>query len=85
MICEFDQKEYIIEAEEQLNSTLFANSDKDLILNKSSTLFKTVKGRLLINEDEFKYSHFEFKKNCNIGKLHLPPKTHKSLLNIPEI
>ena len=39
----------------------------------------------MINEDEFKYSHFEFKKNCNIGKLHLPPKTHKSLLNIPEI
>ena len=39
----------------------------------------------MINEDEFKYSHFEFKKNCNIGKLHLPPKIHKSLLNIPEI
>ena len=36
-----------------------------------------------ITEKEHKYCSYEFKKNCNIGKLYLLPKMHKSLENVP--
>ena len=34
-------------------------------------------------EKELKYFSYEFKKSCNLGKLYLLPKTHKSLENFP--
>ena len=36
-----------------------------------------------ITEKEFKYFSYEFKKSCNLGKLYLLPKIHKSLENVP--
>ena len=32
---------------------------------------------------EFKHLSFEYKKNNNLGKLYLLPKTHKRLKDIP--
>ena len=36
-----------------------------------------------ITEKELKYFIYEFKKSCNLGKLYLLPKIHKSLENVP--
>ena len=35
-----------------------------------------------ITEKELKYFSYEFKKSCNLGKLYLLPKIHKSLENV---
>ena len=36
-----------------------------------------------ITEKELKYFSYEFKKSCNLGKLYLLPKIHKSIKNVP--
>ena len=36
-----------------------------------------------ITEKDLKYFSHEFKKSCNLAKLYLLPKIHKSLENVP--
>ena len=49
----------------------------------SNRFSKNLKMKGHITEKEFKYFSYEFKKSCNLGKLYLLPKIHKSLENVP--
>ena len=60
---------------------------KDKILSQlvdcSNRFFKNFKMKGRIMEKELKYFSYEFKKSCNLGKLYLLPKIHKSIKNVP--
>ena len=46
-------------------------------------MFKNLRIKGLISEEELKYFSFEYKKATNLGKLYLLPKIHESLKNVP--
>ena len=60
---------------------------KDKILSQlvdcSKRFLKNLEMKGHITEKELKYFSYEFKKSCNLGKLYLLPKIHKSLDNVP--
>ena len=84
-----DRNDYLREAEKQLeNPSMYRKGAfKEKILSQlvdcSNRCFKNLKMKGHITEKELKYFSYEFKKNCNLGKLYLLPKIHKSLENVP--
>ena len=62
-----------------------AFKDKTLsqLVDCSNRFFKNLKLKGHITEKELKYFSYEFKKSCNLGKLYLLSKIHKSLENVP--
>ena len=53
------------------------------LVDCSNRFFKNLKMKGHIMEKELKYFSYEFKKSCNLGKLYLLLKIHKSLENVP--
>ena len=45
--------------------------------------FKKLNSSGYISCREMKYFTYDYEKVCNLGKLHLLPKIHKRLLNVP--
>ena len=62
-----------------------AFNDKTLsqLVRCSNRFFRNLKMKGHITEKELKYFSYEFKKSCNLGKLYLLPKIHKSIENVP--
>ena len=88
-IVVWDRNDYLREAEKQLEDPNVYRkvAFKDKILSQlvdcSNRFFKNLKMKGHITEKELKYFSYEFKKTCNLGKLYLLPKIHKSLENVP--
>ena len=84
----WDRWDYIKEAEKQLrDSTHYEeiNYDKKVLsqlVESSNKYFKKLNSRGYISYKEMKYFKYEYKKACNLGKLHLLPKIDKRL-NVP--
>ena len=53
------------------------------LADNSNKLFRNLKTKGSITEKELKYFTIEFKKATHLGKLHLLPKIHKRLENVP--
>ena len=88
-IVVWDRNDYLREAEKQLKDLIVYRkvAFKDKILSRlvdcSKRFFRNLKVKGHITEKELKYFSYEFKKSCNLGKLYLLPKIHKSLENVP--
>ena len=78
----WDRWDYIKEAEEQLgDSTVYKeiNYNKKILsqlIDSSNKYFKKFNSAGYISYKEMKYFTYEYKKACNLGKLHLLPKIH---------
>ena len=83
-IVVWDRNDYLREAEKQLkDQNVYRKVDlKDKTLSQlvdcSNRFFKNLKMKGHITEKELKYFSYEFKKSCNLGKLYLLTKIHKS-------
>ena len=53
------------------------------MVEKSNSIFESLKKRKLTTEKEFKYFTYKYKKATNVGKIYLLPKIHKRLANVP--
>ena len=53
------------------------------LVTQSNGFFKNLRQNGCITEKELKYFSYEYKKITNLGKLHLLPKIHKRLENVP--
>ena len=85
----WDRNDYLKEAEKQLTdrSTYLETKviEKDLVnlVEQSNKMFENLQRKSVIQEREKNYFKFNFKKATNLGKLHLLPKIHKGLSNVP--
>ena len=85
----WDRGDYLAEADRQLkdNETYESSSFKDAdlikLVEKSNSIFQSLKKRKLITEKELKYFTYKYKKATNFGKMYLLPKIHKRLVNVP--
>ena len=85
----WDRENYLTEAEKQLqNVDIYEGSDfkeSDLVklVEKSNTMFQSLRRKNLITEKELKYFSYQYKKSTNFGKMYLLPKIHKRLDNVP--
>ena len=85
----WDREDYIAEADRQLknNETYESSSlkDEDLVklVEKSNSIFQSLRKKKLITEEELKYFTYKYKKATNFGKMYLLPKIHKRLVNVP--
>ena len=83
-IVVWDRNDYLREAEKQLkDQNVYRKVDlKDKTLSQlvdcSNRFFRNLKMKGHIMEKELKYFSYEFKKSCNLGKLYLLTKIHKS-------
>ena len=83
-IVVWDRNDYLREAEKQLKGqNMYRKVDlKDKTLSQfvdcSNRFFRNLKMKGYITEKELKYFSCEFKKSCNLGKLYLLTKIHKS-------
>ena len=88
-IVVWDRNDYLREAEKQLKDQNVYRKvdlkDKNLsqLVDCSNRFFRILKRKGHIMEKELKYFSYEFKKSCNLGKLYLLPKIHKSLEKVP--
>ena len=83
-VVAWNRKDYIKEAEKQLNDT---NVYKEKLLQElvgtSKKLFQNLKAKGKISDKQLKYFTYQYKEVTNLGKLYLFPKIHKSLANVP--
>ena len=85
----WDRWDYIREAEKQLaDSNVYKkiNYNKKILLqlvDSSNKYFKQFNSSGYISYKNMKYFTYEFKKACNLGKLYLLPKIHKTLFSVP--
>ena len=83
----WDREYNLAEAEKQLQDvkiyedTDFEESDSVKLVEKSNTIFGSLRKKDLITERELKY--FCYKKSTNFGKMYFLPKIHKRLDNVP--
>ena len=83
-IVVWDRNDYLREVEKQLkDQNMYRKVDlKDKTLSQlvdcSNRFFKNLKMKGHITEKELKHFSYEFKKSCNLGKLYLLTKIHKS-------
>ena len=52
-------------------------------MEKSNTLFQSLRRENLITEKELKYFSYQYKISTNFSKVYLLPKIHKELDNVP--
>ena len=64
-------------------NTDFKESDLVKLVEKSNTMFQSLRRKDLITEKELKYFSYQYKKLTNFGKMYLLPKIHKRLENVP--
>ena len=50
-------------------------------MEKSNSIFQSLRKRKLISEEELKYFTYKY-KDTNFGKMYLLPKIHKCLVNV---
>ena len=53
------------------------------LVEKSNSIFQSLRKRKLITEEELKDFTYKYKKAINFGKMYLLPKIHKRLVNVP--
>ena len=88
-IVVWDRNDYLRQAEKQLEDpnvyrkVAFKDKICPQLVDFSNRFFKNLKMKGHITEKELKYFSYEFKKSCNLGKVYLLPKIHKSLENVP--
>ena len=88
-IVVWDRNDYLREGEKQLKDQNVHRKvdlkDKTLsqLVDCSNRFFRNLKMKGHITEKQLKYFSYEFKKSCNLGKLYLLPKIHKSLEKVP--
>ena len=81
-------EDYLTEVDRQLkdNETYESSSFKDAdlvkLVEKTNSIFQSLRKRKLITEEELKYFTYKYKKATNFGKMYLLPKIHKVLLNV---
>ena len=81
-------EDYLTEADRQLkdNETYESSSFKDAdlvkLVEKTNSIFQSLRKRKLITEEELKYFTYKYKKATNFGKMYLLPKINKVLLNV---
>ena len=85
----WDRNDYVLEAEKQLiDATVYRDvSNSKEILTKlseaSNKMFSSLRRKGFITEKLLKCFTYEYKKATNFGKLHLLPKIHKRLFDVP--
>ena len=85
----WDRNDYLMEAEKQLSDKGVYKKVKfneKLIRGLTETrnnMFRNLKNGGFISDKEPKYFSFDHKRASNFGKLHLLPKIHKKLFNVP--
>ena len=85
----WDRDNYLLEAKRQLKDKkiyIYLTFNEKLIedLTECSTkMFKDVRTGGHLSEKQLNHYSFEYKKACNLGKLYLLRKIHKSLYNVP--
>ena len=85
----WDRNDYLKEAKKQLSdkSTYLETKviEKDLVdlVEQSNKMFENLQRKSAIQEREKNYFKSNFKKGANLGKLHLLPKMHTGLSNVP--
>ena len=52
------------------------------LVEKSNSIFQSLRKRKLITEEELKDFTYKYKKAINFGKMYLLPKIHKRLVNV---
>ena len=73
----WDREDYLAE------DTDFKESSLVKLVEKSNTMFQSLRKKNLITEKELKYFCCQYKKFTNFGKMYLLPKFHKELDNVP--
>ena len=53
------------------------------LVEKSNTIFQSLRRKNLITEKELTYFSYQYKKSTNVGKMYVLPKIHKRLDNVP--
>ena len=86
----WDREDYIAEADRQFKeketydeSSSFKDVDLVKLVERSNSIYQSLRKRKVITEEELKYFTYEYKKATNFGKMYLLPKIHKRLLNAP--
>ena len=85
----WDREDYLAEAEKQLQDvdiyedTDFKESDLVKLVEKSNTMFQSLRKKNLITEKELKYFCYQYKKSTYFGKIYLLQKINKRLDNVP--
>ena len=80
-----DREAYLAEAEKQLQDvdmyedTDFRELDLVKLVEKSDTMFQSLRRKNLIKEKELEYFYYQYKKSRNFCKMYLLPKIHKRL------
>ena len=83
-----DREDYFVEGYKQLNDESIyvevkhSKTRSDLI-EKSNNFFKLLNKKKINSEKELKYLLYSFKIASCLGKIHLLPKIHKRLYNVP--
>ena len=85
----WNREDYNAEADRQFkdNETYESSSLKDVdlvkLVEKSNSIFQSLKKRKLITEEGLNYFTYKYKKATNFGKMYLLPKIHKHLVSVP--
>ena len=85
----WDCEDYLAEAEKQLqDADIYEDTDfKKLyfvkLVEKSNTMFQSLRRKNLITEKELKCFSYQYKKSTNFGKMYFLPKIQKKLDNVP--
>ena len=85
----WDGEDYLAEAEKQLQDidiyedTDFKESDLVKLVEKSNTMFQSLRRKNLIAEKKLKYFSYQYKRSTKFGKMYPLPKIHKGLDNVP--
>ena len=64
--------------------TDFKASDLVKLVEKTNTLFQSIKKNNLVTEKELKYFPYQYKNSTNFGKMYLIPKIHNRLDNVAD-
>ena len=88
-IVVWDRADYLREAEKQLSDKnvyqeiQFKKQMLSNLFDTSKKFFRSLKTKEFIAEKELKYFTYEYKKDCNLGKMYLLPRIHKRLSDVP--
>ena len=84
----WDWEDYLAEADRQLKdneiyeSSSFKDADLIELIEKSNSIFQSLRKKKLITEEQLKYFIYKYKKVINFGKMYLLLKIYKHLVNV---
>ena len=81
----WDRNDYVMEAEKQLSDKMVYKEEfiQDLT-ETGNKIFRNLRNGGFITDKELKFLSLDYKRACNLGKLHLFPKIQKRLFNVPD-